>query len=634
MPTEAQYRASARLVAWLLRQYGIPCDREHVLGHAEADTKTTHTSCPNAVWDWEAYMTMLSEEVAALAAAQGNGSATQSYARPLGAIDVRWDDVEPVYQPTGASCWAAAAAMVVGWRDRISIDPEQFARREGRWSEYEETGLYTNDNDEFARVWGLKVEPPMNYTVEGFAALVRDNGPLWVGRLVGGSSGHAVAVYGVTGDGTVDGTHVLWHDPSPPGVGAPNRSATYREFMTEFEDFISTDETGRVNNQIMHGNGRRPLSTSQAVVTPLNAVDVEWADVESVYQPTGVSCWAAAAAMVVGFRDRISINPDEFARHEGRWSEYNQTGLYTNNNDEFAAAWGLQVEPPMSYSVEGFAGVLAANGPLWVGRLVGGSSGHAVCVYGIRGDGTPDGTQVIFHDPWPPNRGTPARSISYATFAQEYEDFITTDPTGRVNNQILHAGGTDGRQPNTSYAYGLGNGRPLARAQVNPVVAEAAVEIAGVLIEKIIDNEGDISWNLAQWNGVKHPRGVDASNTPGVWQTRAIRVNGPRASAALVDKIWADCELTYQYNGRSLGNVQIAMLQTGDAAGMGLKVEAELMDELNSFVRDSSPLNFAAVKVRFKYHFEVWGPQDDFFAISDYVIYGDGTYTERFRWTD
>ena len=173
-------------------------------------------------------MQMLSEESAALTAVQSNGAATQSYVRPLAAIDVRWDDVEPVYQPTGSSCWAAAASMVVGWRDRISIDPEQFARREGRWSEYDETGLYTNDNDEFARAWKLKIEPPQNYTVEGFAALLRDNGPLWVGRLVGGSSGHAVAVYGISGDGTVDGTQVYWHDPSPPGTGTPNCSASYR----------------------------------------------------------------------------------------------------------------------------------------------------------------------------------------------------------------------------------------------------------------------------------------------------------------------------------------------------------------------------------------------------------------------
>jgi len=55
-PAEAQYCASAALVNWLCQQYGIPMDRQHVLGHSEADTRTTHTSCPNAVWDWDYFM--------------------------------------------------------------------------------------------------------------------------------------------------------------------------------------------------------------------------------------------------------------------------------------------------------------------------------------------------------------------------------------------------------------------------------------------------------------------------------------------------------------------------------------------------------------------------------------------------
>ena len=627
IPTEPQYRASARLVAWLCRQYGIPCDRDHVLGHSEADTQTTHTDCPNSVWDWEVYMQMLSEESAALAAVQSNGAATQSYVRPLAAIDVRWDDVEPVYQPTGASCWAAAAAMVVGWRDRISIDPEQFARREGRWSEYDETGLYTNDNDEFARAWKLMIEPPQNYTVEGFAALLRDNGPLWVGRLVGGSSGHAVAVYGISGDGTVDGTQVYWHDPSPPGTGTPNCSASYRVFMTEFEDFISTDPNGRVNNQILHGNGRRPVSESQGMARQLDAVDVEWADVESVYQPTGVSCWAAAAAMVVGFRDRISINPDEFAKLEGRWSEYNQTGLYTNNNDEFATAWGLSVEPPQSYSVEGFANVLANNGPLWVGRLIGGSSGHAVCVYGIRGDGTPAGTQVIFHDPWPPGHGTPSRSISYAQFTQEYEDFITTDPSGRVNNQILHAGGTGGRQPNTSYAYGL---EAPAKAQDGGL----GVAIAGAVVTRILDDDGDIKWELDQMRGLKRPWDRDDQKGPDIFQTQTISLPGPHAWIGWgLDHIYADMEVSYQYNGRSVGNIQIAVTNTDDAVSLGLNVKALIADEANAFTSPGFPDAYAAIKIRIQYTFDSFVGSDTSIALTDLVLYGNGTYGKQFRWT-
>ena len=45
-PSQVQLDASARLVAWLCASRGIPCDRAHVMGHAEADRATTHTLCP------------------------------------------------------------------------------------------------------------------------------------------------------------------------------------------------------------------------------------------------------------------------------------------------------------------------------------------------------------------------------------------------------------------------------------------------------------------------------------------------------------------------------------------------------------------------------------------------------------
>ena len=59
-PSLALYQASAQLVAWLLKQYGLPCDRDHVKGHCEIDTITTHTGCPNSVWDWDSYMALVS----------------------------------------------------------------------------------------------------------------------------------------------------------------------------------------------------------------------------------------------------------------------------------------------------------------------------------------------------------------------------------------------------------------------------------------------------------------------------------------------------------------------------------------------------------------------------------------------
>ncbi len=58
-PTDAQYCSSAALVRWLCEKYAIPLDRAHILGHSEADPKTTHTGCPNSVWDWSYYMSLV-----------------------------------------------------------------------------------------------------------------------------------------------------------------------------------------------------------------------------------------------------------------------------------------------------------------------------------------------------------------------------------------------------------------------------------------------------------------------------------------------------------------------------------------------------------------------------------------------
>jgi len=63
--TDAQYRASARLLATLLRRYHLPADRRHVIGHNEVPDPNhrgrfggfAHHTDPGAYWDWPRYMT-------------------------------------------------------------------------------------------------------------------------------------------------------------------------------------------------------------------------------------------------------------------------------------------------------------------------------------------------------------------------------------------------------------------------------------------------------------------------------------------------------------------------------------------------------------------------------------------------
>ncbi|MEU7028259.1 peptidoglycan recognition family protein [Streptomyces sp. NPDC046275] len=62
--TEAMYRSSARLVRYLAQRFGIPLDRQHILGHdnvpgtVTSSIKGMHTD-PGPYWDWAHYFRLL-----------------------------------------------------------------------------------------------------------------------------------------------------------------------------------------------------------------------------------------------------------------------------------------------------------------------------------------------------------------------------------------------------------------------------------------------------------------------------------------------------------------------------------------------------------------------------------------------
>ncbi|MEV6409296.1 MULTISPECIES: N-acetylmuramoyl-L-alanine amidase [Streptomyces] len=63
--TAAMYASSARLTAGICRRYGIPVDREHIIGHVEVPG-TDHTD-PGEHWDWDRYLRLVREAHAATA---------------------------------------------------------------------------------------------------------------------------------------------------------------------------------------------------------------------------------------------------------------------------------------------------------------------------------------------------------------------------------------------------------------------------------------------------------------------------------------------------------------------------------------------------------------------------------------
>lgn len=57
--TDAMYRSSAVLTAGICARYGIPVDRQHIIGHVEVPG-TDHTD-PGPHWDWGKYMKLVRE---------------------------------------------------------------------------------------------------------------------------------------------------------------------------------------------------------------------------------------------------------------------------------------------------------------------------------------------------------------------------------------------------------------------------------------------------------------------------------------------------------------------------------------------------------------------------------------------
>lgn len=151
--------------------------------------------------------------------------------------------------------------------------------------------------------------------------------------------------------------------------------------------------------------------------------DINYSDVELINQPTSMSCWAASAAMVVGWRDRVSIDPQAIADGTGVWAAY-QNGLAPADIQTLADAWKLTAEAPQCYTVEGLRQLLQNKGPLWVGAEVPGL--HAIVVTGMYGDGGPDDTFMRINDPWDRDPGTPGAAGGYLDTHDSGSQYILT----------------------------------------------------------------------------------------------------------------------------------------------------------------------------------------------------------------
>lgn len=151
--------------------------------------------------------------------------------------------------------------------------------------------------------------------------------------------------------------------------------------------------------------------------------------VQLVPQMTEVSCWAAAAAMLVSWRQEVSVIPSEIANRIGYWREYDERG-YSINDEKVFKYWGLTYFR-MTPNCKGLAKLIAENGPLIIVTMEDPQQqdvAHARVIAGVKGDGSPEGTILTIYDPWPVNSGS-VYEETYAQFIVKYNQ-LSSRSTG------------------------------------------------------------------------------------------------------------------------------------------------------------------------------------------------------------
>jgi hypothetical protein len=164
-----------------------------------------------------------------------------------------------------------------------------------------------------------------------------------------------------------------------------------------------------------------------------------------------------------------------------------------------------------------------------------------------------------------------------------------------------------------------------------------------------------VEWSLDAFNQIKHPNDVAPPN-PGPFRSAPpIRIED--WTMGLVDEIGADFIVNWQFNGTSIGNIDITNAYVNDAIGMGLKVRATIAHDNAVYdnraalihvrpdgqilvlrnsdgtpaAADMARQRCAAMRVHFDFTWEqTIGPVHK--AAVDLHLFGDGTYTRYGRW--
>lgn len=165
-------------------------------------------------------------------------------------------------------------------------------------------------------------------------------------------------------------------------------------------------------------------------------------NITPVAQTQTMSCWAAAAAMLLTWKKGVAYTESSAAQAAGDYyvNAFNSNaGLLGLEVANFAQSLSLKAEAPQNFTPDGYNQLLTARGPLWVGTAIFGSNAvyrHVRILRGLIGDGSLDGTTALVVDP----DGGRDYTETLTEFAKELEEIAKLDlgPGGDLNPQIIH----------------------------------------------------------------------------------------------------------------------------------------------------------------------------------------------------
>jgi hypothetical protein len=392
------------------------------------------------------------------------------------------------------------------------------------------------------------------------------------------------------------------------------------------QDDQQQDDREEVDASERDGDGadsrREPTATSLSTYQKYTVPGT----VPAVRQPKAMACWATVATMLMSWHDRRSYEiKDALASLGQEWNEIlaANTGLSTSKAATFFATVGLQQEPAMNYSADGWERLLRRFGPLWVTTQEGGSpfSLHARVMTGIEGDGRVDATFVHIVDP---ADGT-EKTERLRDFVRKFESPVY-DKRVPLDFVVVHYPADASRATTQSY---MAPASEYAQQQEVAGAVVAGVGLTWQILQDVLTPTTDITWTYQWMEGAKHPSDDKRYDKKGVWQEKTVKVSsGIETPAAGTQS--AEFDVTFRYNGWSVGYVTTQKVGAEDALFWKLDIMQKVMVLPDRAVKGKKPI--ATVEVSFNYrHYSAI--HADRIYLEKLTLYGTGDVDVDRKWT-